>query len=147
MISYLAFVSELNGQPMRIGDSLQGQIVSDIVKAFPSMRIEQKKLLCSAGLLWQLMEYNWNRLDASQKQQFRSQFTGNRSVAASGQTPAYSSGQSQQKKSASQQMADYQARQNCMKMMMDMNTMTHATSLNIIENIGGTGNYWEVVNY
>ena len=31
--------------------------------------------------------------------------------------------------------------------MMNMNTLSHATSLNIIENIGGTGDYWKVVDY
>jgi hypothetical protein len=34
-----------------------------------------------------------------------------------------------------------------MKMMNEMNMNTHATSLNIIENTGGTGNYWSVVDY
>jgi hypothetical protein len=31
--------------------------------------------------------------------------------------------------------------------MNDMSLNNHALSLNIIENIGGTGNYWSVVDY
>ena len=44
-------------------------------------------------------------------------------------------------------MRDYQARQSMFQMMNDMNMNSHALSLNIIENIGGTGNYWNVVDY
>lgn len=147
MVSYLAFLSDLNGQPMKINAALEKQIIGDVIAAFPSLSGEQKKLLCSAGLLWQLMEYNWNRLNPSQKQQFRSRFAANHPTAGAGQAPVHSSGQPQQRKSAAAQMADYQARRNCMRMMRNMNTNSHVLSLNIIENIGGTGNYWKAVDY
>jgi len=42
--------------------------------------------------------------------------------------------------------AAVQARQNMFRIMNNINHQTHATSLNIIENIGGTGNYWKVVD-
>jgi hypothetical protein len=50
-------------------------------------------------------------------------------------------------KSAAETMRDYNARQQVFKMMNDMSLNNHALSLNIIENIGGTGNYWSVVDY
>lgn len=33
------------------------------------------------------------------------------------------------------------------KTMMDMNNQIHVTNLNIIENMGGTGNYWKIEDY
>ena len=42
---------------------------------------------------------------------------------------------------------DYNSRRQMFNMMNNMNMNSHALSMNIIENIGGTGNYWEVVDY
>jgi len=53
---------------------------------------------------------------------------------------------SSQMKMAEMQRA-FNARQACFKIMNDTSLMQHATSLNIIENIGNTGNYWEVKDY
>ncbi len=149
MIQYVSFVSSLSGQPMQIHESLARQIRSDLVNRFPSMPLEQKKVLCSAGLLWQVMESNWKQLSQVQQQQFRQQFTAQTPQGGLSQEGAYTGGALgvPSSPSMSQQMADFQARQRCMQMMMDMNTMSHATSLNIIENIGGTGNYWKVADY
>ncbi len=143
MISYLSFMSELSGHPISMNDALRRQLAADMVKQFPSMGLEQKKMLCSASLLWQLMDANWDRLSPAQKNQFRSQMTGQSHTAAQSRPVQ----PIPQKRSMSEQMADFQARQRCMQMMMDMNTQSHTTSLNIIENIGGTGNYWKVVDY
>ncbi len=138
MVSYLAFLSEMSGNTRPFDQALRRQLADDLLKSFAGLPLEQKKLLCSAGLLWQVMDSNWRSLSPAQKQQFRAQFQPPAFTAA---PPAAGSG------SAAREMADFQARQRCMQMMMDMNTMSHATSLNIIENIGGTGNYWEVVDY
>ncbi len=51
------------------------------------------------------------------------------------------------KKSIYQMQSELNAKQNMFNMMQNMNTNSHALSMNIAENIGGTGNYWEVVDY
>jgi hypothetical protein len=113
------------------------------------MPIEQKRLLCTASLIWQLLESNWNRMTPAQKQQYKSAY-----FSQSGQkTPAYQPPQTggsytpSSAKSPAEQMREYNARQNMYRMMNEMNMNSHALSLNIIENIGGTGNYWNVVDY
>ncbi len=51
------------------------------------------------------------------------------------------------KKSIYQMQSELNAKQNMFNMMQNMNTNSHALYMNIAENIGGTGNYWEVVDY
>ena len=46
--------------------------------------------------------------------------------------------------SLQQQQYDLWQRQQMFNMMNNMSLQNHATTMNIIENIGGTGNYWEV---
>lgn len=144
MVKYLAFNSQLQGQPIQLTSQLTQSVAQEMIRNFPRMGLEQKKLLCSASLLWQLVEFNWNRLSAAQKQQYKNSFTAQVQPNYSRNTGSYQPGKP---KSATESMRDWNAKQQMFKMMMDMNTQSHVTSLNIIENMGGTGNYWEVVDY
>ncbi len=158
MINYLAFNSQLAGQKVNLTRSLRDSVTAELVKNFPAMALQQKQLLCSASLLWQVLETNWSRLSAAQKQQYKNAYLAQMQQTAAAQSPAsYNTGQQYNntgsgsqtgsKKSLIDQQAEFQARQNMFTMMNNMNLQSHATSLNIIENMGGTGNYWEVVDY
>lgn len=144
MVKYLAFNSELRGQPIQLTPQLSQSVAQELVQKFSQMSIDQKKLLCSASLLWQLVEFNWNRLSSAQKQQYKNSFVAQ---VQPNYTPATPSASSNKPKSAAESMRNWNAKQQMFKMMMDMNTQSHVTSLNIIENMGGTGDYWKVVDY
>jgi hypothetical protein len=117
------------------------------------MPLEQKRLLASASLIWDLLESNWNRLTPAQKQQYKSAYysqigQNNQSYQTYNQTYNAGSGyQSSSSKSTADMMREQRAKQHMFRMMNEMNMNSHALSLNIIENIGGTGNYWSVVDY
>ena len=148
MTKYLAFNSELLGQPVALSPQLVESVAAELAGNFFSMPMEQKQLLCSASLIWQLLETNWNQLSPGQKEQYKSSFQAQvaQNFNTSGYTyspPPATSGRS----TTADAMRDYQARQHMMQMMNEMNMNTNALSLNIIENIGGTGNYWSVVDY
>jgi len=157
MINYLAFNSQLLGQEMQVTPSVQQSVISDLVNRFPTMSVEQKRLLCSASLIWQLIETNWNRMTMQQRQQYKNAFVSHMGKQASSYPssptgtgyPASSTTtkSSNSSKSALEQMREYNARQSMLRMMNRMNMNSHALSLNIIENIGGTGNYWKVIDY
>jgi len=155
MMRYLAFNSELMGQPIALTPELYRSVAADMTTKFVSMPIEQKRLLCSASLLWQFIEYNWNRLTPAQKQQYKNAFAAKiqPTYRNSGNTQVNQGNQSQYRapggtsKDPAQMMRDYNARQQVFNMMNKMSMDSHALSLNIIENIGGTGNYWQVVDY
>lgn len=159
MLNYLAFNSELMGQKIQFNGALRRSTINDLVSRFASMPLEQKRLLCSASLIWELVEYNWNRLTSAQKLQYKNAYSTqigqNTQSYQSFQQQNYNSGNNYQSnsgssgsnKSAADMRREHRAKQHMFRMMNEMNMNTHATSLNIIENIGGTGNYWSVVDY
>lgn len=131
-LSYSAFLSGLTGMSLEVNPDLRTEVTEQLVAGFSTMPLEQRQMLCMASLLWTVVEANWQRLNESQ----RGQVT--QSVAAQyGNTGATN---------PQAAAADWNARQNMMKIMSDMNLQSHALSMNIIENVGGTGNYWEVVD-
>jgi len=147
MMKYLAFNSELMGQPVKMTEALQQSMRSEMIKNFYVLPLEQKQLLCSASLIWQLLEANWDRIIPSQKEQFKAAFQAQLAQHFQSHTNSYPALATDQSRSTSEMMREYRARKHMMSMMNDMNMNTHALSLNIIENIGGTGNYWSVVDY
>jgi len=155
MLNYLAFNSALMGQEVQLTDAVRRTIMTDLVNRFASMSLEQKQLLCSASLIWELLESNWNRLTPAQKQQYKSAYysqIGQNSQSYQTYNQTYNpgssgSGSQSSTKSRYDMMREYNAKQHMFRMMNEMSMNTHALSLNIIENIGGTGNYWSVVDY
>lgn len=148
MTKYLAFNSELMGQPIALSPQLIESVAAELAGNFFSMPLEQKQLLCSASLLWQLLEVNWNQLSPAQKEQYKSSFQAQIAQNFNPSSYTYSSPPAASgTSSTADAMRDYRARQHMMQMMNRMNMNTNALSLNIIENIGGTGNYWSVVDY
>ena len=153
MLNYITFNSELMGQKDPLTDIVRRSVRSDLIKRFPSMPLEQKRLLCTASLTWELLQTNWNRLTPAQKQQYKQDYfskIGQNTQSYRTYKQIYDSGpknKSGSGKSTSDMIREQRAKQHMMQMMNEMNMNTHATSLNIIENIGGTGNYWSVVDY
>jgi hypothetical protein len=148
MTKYLAFNSELMGQKIALSDQLVKSVALEMARNFFTMPLEQKQLLCSASLVWQLLEANWNQLSSAQKQQYKSSFQAQIAQNFNPSSYTYSSPPATGgKKTTADAMREYRSRQHMMQMMNEMNMNTHALSLNIIENIGGTGNYWNVVDY
>ncbi len=167
-INYVLFNNQLSGNPVQLTDTLKASIRSQLVSNFASMNLDQKRLLSTSSLIWELMDANWKRMSNAQKQQYvaayrakvSANFTANASKTTStpgtswgGNSGSKSSGgwgtktRSGKKKSLAEMQREFNAKQNMFRMMQNMNTMSHATSLNIIENMGGTGNYWKVVDY
>jgi len=167
LMKYLAFNSELMGQKIEISQQLYQSTVAEMVQKFQTMPLQQKQVLCSSGLLWQYVEYCWNQLSPAQKKQYQTQFLAqvqaqNPNYQQYQTQPDYSSQQYQQqyqqyqqqyqqqgqtKKSPAEMMRDFNSRQQLYNMMSNMSTMSHVTSLNIIENMGDSGGYWKMTDY
>ncbi len=152
-INYMAFNSELAGQKILVTNVVRNSVAQQLVGNFASMPLSQKQMLSSASLIWQLTEWNWKRLNNNQKMQYinayRNQISKNfrQTPQGAGYGQQYTPPKNTSGKSISQMRAEFNAKQNMFTMMQNMNTNSHALSLNIIENIGGTGNYWEVTDY
>jgi hypothetical protein len=74
MLKYLAFNSELMGQKIQLSAALRQAVMTDLVNKFAVAAVEQKRLLCSASLIWLLVESNWNKMTPAQKQQFKNTY-------------------------------------------------------------------------
>lgn len=152
-MNYLIFNSELSGRKIDANYAVRREVSAQLVKNFHSMPLPQKQMLASASLIWQLFDANWKRMTQSQRNQYiaayRNQISNNfnRNVQGPGYGQQWKPPQGAHKKSMSQMRSEFNAKQNMFRMMQNMNTNSHALSLNIIENIGGTGNYWNVVDY
>lgn len=164
-INYLMFMEYLKGGNSNFSYELRKSIENELSNKFISMSLEQKKIISSGSILWALIESNWKKFTPSQRlqyiRQFRNKLYGNNSpnyqkYFQQGYELGKQKGEQiinnilKSKHSSSkgvsllQKQREFQAKQNMMRMMYNTNLQTHATSLNIIENIGGTGNYWEV---
>lgn len=149
MIEYLVFVNGLMGRPVSLTPSLRKSVEADLMSRFNTLPLPAKQILCSASLTWALTRNNWDQLTVSQKAQYGEQFRAQlgQSLLSSPSADFPSAPPKGSSRSLGEQMREFQARQNMMTMMYNMNVNSHALSTNIIENIGGTGNYWEVVDY
>jgi len=152
-INYIAFNSELAGQKVLVNNAVRNSVTHQLLANFGSMQLSQKQMLTSASLIWQLMEANWKRLNNNQKTQYvnayRNQIANRfrQTSQGAGYNQQFTPPKNSSGKSLSQRRRDFNAKQNMFRMMQNMNTNSHALSLNIIENIGGTGNYWKVTDY
>lgn len=156
-INYIVFNSDISGNKINLNYTVKRAVKDQLVKNFNSLPLSQKQLLASASLIWKLVDSNWKKLSYSQRVQYvnayRAKISNNfkynqRSTNYNNYkrwVPPKNYGS--QKKSLSQMRREFNAKQNMFRMMNNMNMNSHALSLNIIENIGGTGNYWKVSNY
>lgn len=152
-LNYLVFNSELAGRRIDANYAVRRAVTRQLVENFNAMPMERKRMLACASLIWRLLESNWKRLDDTQKsryiQAYRNQISSRfvQNTTGSGSIPKWKPPQGAHKKSLSQMRREFNAKQNMFRMMQNMNTSSHALSLNIIENVGGTGNYWKVTDY
>ncbi|RMH75161.1 MAG: hypothetical protein D6681_22490, partial [Calditrichaeota bacterium] len=132
-LNYYRFVSELNGQPFAITPEVQQQAEQAVAQAFPTLPLEQKQVLSSASLIWQVIETNWQRFTPQQQAQFRASFT-QQVPQPYGQTgyPQQNYGGGNTSTDVSKQIRDMQAdmwyQQNMWNMMQNMNLNSHATA-------------------
>jgi hypothetical protein len=139
MLRYMLFIGQVQPQPLSLTPALQSEFTATLIRQFPTLALEQKQMLCMASILWTVMEANWNRMSPDQRRQFQQSLAGQYAAPAPGAVPSAPA-------AASMSMADWNANQNLMQIMNDMSLQNHAVSMNIIENMGGTGNYWDVVD-
>ncbi|MCA9649725.1 MAG: hypothetical protein H6712_34280 [Myxococcales bacterium] len=155
LLRYAAFVRELAGQPaLEVDDDQRRALEQELASSFPAMPLERKQQLCSCGLLWRLVDANWQRFDEAQRQALRDEVRAHAATADAAEGPAVAPLPPAEPVVAPLPSAEAPATPArgssgidpaTWSILMDVSLNTHATALNIIENIGGTGNYWEVV--
>ncbi len=174
-ISYVEFTNNLAGVNQSISSQEKQTFQQQLVSGFAQLPLEQKQVFCSARLLWQVVEANWNQMSAAQQQQIKSQMMANsyqnQPVSNHSSNGANYGGYNEAVKdystmSGDEIMADmnkdlkrwadekgmtieeyleYRRGFNASMPILQRTSMeSHATMMNVINNMGGGNDYWSV---
>ncbi|MEN8216556.1 MAG: hypothetical protein ABFS56_09305 [Pseudomonadota bacterium] len=149
LLNYIRFMNDLQNQPVTITEVQKQQFKREIIGKFASLPLEQKQMLCVTNLLYQVIDYNWKLLSHEQQQAYKQQMIAqNVPPQQMPATPQVSRNEPPNDPAAlyAYQLKMQQEREYW-TMMSNISMQSHVTSMNIIENMGGTGNYWEIVDY
>lgn len=146
LVEHAAFLRMLSGEAPDEAVPTVESVTAELVAAFPTMGLEPKQLVCSAALWWRVMDANWRGFDSTQREaletQYREELARQRAEAEAAEAAEPVATEVAATATATSSGSPMNAA--TWNIMMDMSLQSHATALNIIENIGGTGNYWEV---
>ncbi len=155
-----AFYLEMAGQPVQLSRQELEALASTLAQQFQSATPEQQALLCSMSLYDEYLRNAWAMLNPQQQEQLRQQVIAQ--LTSSMQSGMYGGGGQMPYGSPYQPSGEAPApgedidawfarkQQELQTNQFMFNTMNnilleqHAASLNIIENIGGSDDYWEV---
>ncbi|MEM1180074.1 MAG: hypothetical protein AAGM22_17160 [Acidobacteriota bacterium] len=99
------------------------EMARTVVPAFARLGDAEKQFLATAGVLWEVLDSNLDRFTPEQ-------LAALRQGLAPAPPPATWSGDTMDAETA--------------RFLSQLSLQQHVSTLNVIENIGGTGNYWEV---
>jgi len=166
LVNMLSFFNELGGGGTVTAQQKQ-TMAQQLGSNFYSLSLEEKQMLCMGSVLNNVMQAQWNRLSPQEKDQVVRQLQ-----QQAPQQPAsdddwlkeylgdntYSNPKLEalQRKldAGTMTQAEMLAYQNLKNqemqmwnMMSNMQQQIHVTNMNIIENMGDGGGYWEIVDY
>ena len=122
-LDYLAFSYQLYGQ--ELGEQEKAALGKRIASEFSTYSLEDKQLLANAGLLYDFTRAQYESMSAGQQQQW----------------------QSSMQESAGNLDYDWDREDldaDVIQFMSEMNQMSHVSMMNVIENMGGGYDYWEL---
>lgn len=122
-LDYLAFSYQLYGQ--ELGAQEKDALGKRIASEFSTYSLEDKQLLANSGLLYDFTRAQYESMSAGQQQQW----------------------QSSMQESAGSWDYDWDREDvdaDVIQFMSEMNQMSHVSMMNVIENMGGGYDYWEL---
>ncbi len=169
-LKYVNFTNDLLVGGQKMPASEKNAFKEQLSKGFVQLPLDQKQVFCSARLLWQIVEANWNQMTAAEQEQavagLQSQMVGNphsnSSVLNNYQTTKDQYSQMSGEEIVAEMDADlkrwaaekgmtveeyleYRRDFNASFPMLQRASMqNHATMMNVIENMGVGDSYWSV---
>ena len=150
------FYAELAGQPMQFTQEDRMAYAQYLGELFNTADPQTKASICIMATLNEYLRSFYAQLSPAERQQWAAQLLQNNSYQQ-GYAQDYSSYGNPQNSYGSNPSPSAQEALQQMQTKLQLNDMMfntmqnimlnqHATSLNIIENMGSSGNYWEVVD-
>ena len=143
---YLTFYSGLTGQTVVYDRQTRDAYRQTVIDMFLYGDNQTKAMLAVMDTYNKYMQSAYNSLTPQQKQQFAASMTQNYNNYEQNYSYDNSSYGNTSTSSPDFSKNDAATNQMYFNVMQDYMMQSHATSLNIIENMGNTGNYWEVVD-
>lgn len=137
----IVVLSTAQGQNINITPEIAQALQSHIATNFTALPLETKQMMCYAEIYWTYLQYSLQQMNEQQRVAMQQQMAQARNTTPVESTPMPSN-YSSSPRSAASRAAD----RECMRIMREVQMQRHATNMNIIENIGGGRNYWEVKN-
>jgi len=144
---YLAFYAGLMGQSYVYDNYAREAYKQYVINLFLYGDNDTKTMLSVMSVYNQYVQAAYAQLSVNDKKQYANSLTGNYTTYEQGGSTDKTNVDYSQYKGSNMSSNDWQTQQMYFNTMQNIMTQQHATSLNIIENMGGRGNYWEVVNY
>ena len=126
-LALMQFYAQLSGQEFYLDWNAQNEFQQSMVQAFLQGTLQDRQSLASMALMDDYVQGTYAQMNLSQQQNFTSSYnnSGNRDYV--GEMESY-----------------YNASNANFQIMQNMMTESHVTTMNIIENMGDSGNYWKV---
>lgn len=144
---FMEFYASLMGQNIIYDKQTRELYKQSVIDQFLYGDNQTKSMLAIMTTYNEYMQAAYNNLTASEKQQFTASMTNNYTSYEQNYDYSNNNNYTENTNNNSNSSNDWQTQQMYYNVMNDMMMQNHATSLNIIENMGGTGNYWEVTDY
>jgi len=168
LVDVMGFLNAIGTNTAEPSEQQKQVVKQQLLSNFNNLSLEEKQSLCMGSVLNEVTRAQWNNLSqqeqAQARQQMQQQVQPNTTANNDDWLNEYlgDNSYSNPKLDALRQklnagtitQAELIAYQNLMQqeqqmwtMMSNMQQQTHVTTMNIIENMGDGGGYWEVVDY
>ena len=150
VLEYADFSRQLNGYPS-LSYAEKRNFKTYLPNYYSQLSAQQQAVFVIMPIVWKQMQWQWQRLTPQQKQQAIAQHRAKnmqqyRRPTQNNSAGTYQNRRTQRSNSKSsslyQKQLDLQRKQDMFNIMQNMNQNSHMTSLNIIENMGNSGDYW-----
>lgn len=149
-LNFIDFTRKLNSEAL-LTSAVKNEFRASLIENYLELSTEQQALFVVMPIIWQVVDGQWKKLSPQQQKQVIAQFKSQNNQGAS-QNNVATNQTSTPKTTNSGNKGNLTAQQKLLRkrmmyqMMSNMSRSRHLTTMNIIENIGGTGNYWTLSN-
>lgn len=145
-LNFIDFTRKLNGDAL-LSTTDKIEFRQALPEHYAELSTEQQALFALMPILWEIVGGQWNKLTQQQQKRAISQFKTQTNLAGKTQSitptalPTTASRQPSLNKNLTAQQKILRKRM-VYQMMSNMSRSQHLTTMNILENIGGSGDYW-----
>lgn len=143
-IELMSFSNLIQNPDFKLTDAQVEQMISEMQTQYANLPLENKQQMVGMGTYMGMLAHEWNKMSNADKLKVAQSFGGANTANLSGMEAAKA-------KLQELMIADnggdgtQRLTPGTWEIMSNMQLQSHVTSMNIIENMGNSGNYWEIV--